>query len=179
MLYEPKDIIAFWYVSASLWYDSTPEFDAEVRDKWLAAHEAAARNEHAAWLDHPEGALALLLLLDQFPRNMFRGTPRAFATDVKAYEVAVQALARGFDQKFKNPWKRFFYLPFMHSERLADQKRCLELCLAAGDQGGIGASRIHLGIIARFGRFPHRNKAMGRDMTPAEQAYLDAGGWSG
>jgi uncharacterized protein (DUF924 family) len=67
----------------------------------------------------------------------------------------------------------------MHSERLADQKRCLELCLAAGDQGGIGASRIHLRIIARFGRFPHRNKAMGRDMTPAEQAYLDAGGWSG
>jgi uncharacterized protein (DUF924 family) len=180
MTYEPKDILAFWYKAGPYrWYDATPEFDIEVRDKWLAAHEAAARGEHADWKDHPEGALALLLLLDQFPRNMFRGTARAFETDPKAYEVAVHAVGQGFDQKFKNPWKRFFYLPFMHSEQLADQKRCLDLCLAARDEGGIGASRIHLGIIARFGRFPHRNPAVGRETTPAEQAFLDAGGWSG
>jgi uncharacterized protein (DUF924 family) len=179
MTYEPTDIIAFWYHAAHLWYDSTPEFDEKVRTQWLAAHEAAAAGEHASWKETAEGALALLLLLDQFPRNMFRGTARAFTTDPQAYEVASHALAQGFDQKFKNPWKRFFYLPYMHSEHLPDQKRCLELCLAAGDQGGIGASRTHLAIIARFGRFPHRNPALGREMTAAEQAYLDKGGWSG
>ncbi|WP_020176928.1 DUF924 family protein [Methyloferula stellata] len=180
MTHLPKDIIAFWYEAGPYrWYDATPEFDVEVTAKWLAAHEMAARGDYDGWKDGPEGALALLLLLDQFPRNMFRGTPRAFATDPLAYEVAAHALAQGFDQKFKNPWRRFFYLPFMHSENLADQKRCLELCLACGDQGGIGASRIHLMLIARFGRFPHRNGVLGREMTPGEQAYLHAGGWSG
>jgi uncharacterized protein (DUF924 family) len=180
MTYEPKDVVAFWYQAGPYrWYDSTPEFDMEVRTKWLAAHECAAQHGHEDWMETAEGSLALLLLLDQFPRNMFRGTPRAFATDPLAHIVATKALDAGFDQKFKNPWRRFFYLPFMHAENLPDQKRCLDLCLKAGDQGGIGASRMHLQIIARFGRFPHRNVALGRDMTPAEQAFLDQGGWSG
>jgi len=177
---QPKDIIAFWYQAGPYkWYDSTPEFDEEVRSAWLDAHERATEGTYDAWTETAEGSLALLLLLDQFPRNMFRGTPRAFETDPKAKLVAEAALERGHDKLFKNPWKRFFYLPFMHAEDLAAQKRCLELCLAAGDQGGIGASRTHLLIIAKFGRFPHRNAALGREMTRDEQAFLDQGGWSG
>jgi uncharacterized protein (DUF924 family) len=108
---------------------------------------------------------------------MFRGTPHAYATDALALRVAVQAIENGLDQKFRTLWKRFFYFPFMHSERLADQKRGLELCCAAEDEGGIEASRIHLAIIEKFGRFPHRNAILGRETTAEEQAYLDADGY--
>jgi uncharacterized protein (DUF924 family) len=177
--FSPKDVIQFWYEAGpERWFSPDPGFDAKVRDKWLSAHEAAARGELAAWEDSAEGMLALLLLLDQFPRNMFRGLPHAYATDLLALGVASRAMARRDDQNFKNPWKRFFYLPFMHSERLADQERCLDLCRAAGDEGAYRAALDHLDIIARFGRFPHRNAALGRTTTPQEQAFLDAGGFA-
>ena len=121
--------------------------------------------------------MALLLLLDQFPRNMFRGTARMFATDPAAVEVATLALAHGFDAQVPEALRSFFYLPFMHSERLEDQQRALELYAGAPD-GGKWAT-THADIIRRFGRFPHRNAMLGRTTTPEEQAFLDAGGFAG
>ncbi len=177
--FTAQDVIKFWYEAGpERWFSPDPGFDAQVRESWLSAHEAAARRELSAWEEAAEGMLGLLLLLDQFPRNMFRGLPHAYATDLLAYGVATRAMARRDDLKFKNPWKRFFYLPFMHSERLTDQERCLDLCRAAGDEGAYRAGLEHLDIIARFGRFPHRNLALGRMTTKEEQAFLDAGGFA-
>lgn len=177
--FTASDVIKFWYEAGSgRWFSPDPGFDAQVRDSWRDAHEAAARRQLSDWEETAEGMLALLLLLDQFPRNMFRNMPHAYATDLLAYGIATRAMTRRDDLKFKNPWKRFFYLPFMHSERLADQKRCLDLCRAAADEGASQASREHLDIIARFGRFPHRNAVLGRVTTPEEQAFLDAGGFA-
>jgi uncharacterized protein (DUF924 family) len=176
----PGDVIKFWEeAGAARWFSSDAAFDAKVRGRWLQTHEIAARQQLAGWEAHAQGMLALLLLLDQFPRNMFRGSPRAFATDSLARSVAARALARRDDLKFENPWKRFFYLPFMHSERLADQERCVDLCRAGGDEEAYRFGQMHLDIIARFGRFPHRNATLGRITTPEEQAFLDAGGFSG
>ncbi|MGO9133986.1 MAG: DUF924 family protein [Methylovirgula sp.] len=175
----PTDVVKFWYEAGfDRWFSPDPAFDAQVRAAWLLTHEAAARGELADWEATAEGMLALLLLLDQFPRNMFRGLPHAYATDLLAYNVAMRAMARRDDLKFKNPWKRFFYLPFMHSEQIADQERCLDLCRAAADEGAYRAALDHLDIISRFGRFPHRNAALGRSTTPEEQAFLNAGGFS-
>lgn len=175
----PADVVKFWQEAApTRWFAPDPAFDAELRATWLPAHEAAARGELAAWEATAEGMLALLLLLDQFPRNMFRGSAHAYATDGLAYSLAGRALARRDDLKFENPWKRFFYLPFMHSERLADQECCLDLCRAAGDAESYEAAQVHLHIIARFGRFPHRNAALGRLTTLEEQAFLDSGGFA-
>ncbi len=177
--FTAQDVIKFWYEAGpERWFSPDPVFDAKVRENWLAAHESAARRELSDWEETAEGMLALLLLLDQFPRNMFRGLPHAYATDLLAHGVATRAMSRRDDLKFKNPWKRFFYLPFMHSERLTDQERCLDLCRAAGDEGAYRASLEHIDIIARFGRFPHRNLALGRTSTKEEQAFLDAGGFA-
>ena len=177
--YAPSTVIKFWYEAGSeRWFSPDPGFDAQVRENWLAAHEAAARRQLSEWEATAEGMLALLLLLDQFPRNIFRGLPHAYATDLLAYGVATRAMARRDDLQFKNPWKRFFYLPFMHSERLVDQERCLDLCRAAADKGAYRAGLEHLDIIARFGRFPHRNAVLGRVTTAEEQAFLDAGGFA-
>lgn len=176
----PGDVIKFWKeAGVDRWFASDPAFDAQIRERWLAAHELAARRQLADWEADAEGMLALLLLLDQFPRNMFRGSPHAFATDLLARGVAERAMARRDDLKFETPWKRLFYLPFMHSERLADQQRCLDLCRVANDEDGSRFSLLHFDIIARFGRFPHRNATLGRTTTPEEQAFLDAGGFSG
>ena len=127
----------------------------------------------------PEGALALLILLDQFPRNMFRGAARAFATDPLARAIAAGALLKGFDAQVPPEMRGFFYLPFMHSEDLADQERCVALYQAAGDADGLKWAQEHADIIRRFGRFPHRNAVLGRASTPEEQAFLDSGGFAG
>lgn len=175
----PSDVVKFWDAAGpERWFTPDPVFDAQVRARFLAAHEAAARGQLAAWEATPQGMLGLILLLDQFPRNMFRGLPQAYATDLLGYNVAERALARRDDLRFETPWKRFFYLPFMHSERLADQERARDLCLAAGDELAYASALEHLDIIARFGRFPHRNAALGRATTPAEEAFLAAGGFS-
>jgi uncharacterized protein (DUF924 family) len=147
--------------------------------KFLAIHEAAARGELAAWEESPEGALALVILLDQFPRNMFRGSAHAFATDPLARAVANRALARGFDQVTDEMVRPFFYLPFMHSELAADQDRSVRLHGAFGDAERLRHAVIHHDIVVKFGRFPHRNHAMGRDTTPAEREFLDGGGFAG
>ena len=178
MAVTPEEVLSFWREAGpDRWYRADSEFDARVRARFLATHEAAAAGKLAAWETTPEGALALLIALDQFPRNMFRGTARAFATDPLARAAADRAIARGFDWAFPMPERNFCYLPFEHSERLADQKRSLALCEAAGDADAIKWAKLHLDVIRRFGRFPHRNEMLGRVSTPEEIAFLEGGGF--
>ncbi len=174
------EIISFWREAGpEKWFEQDEDFDRAIRSRFLAVHEAAARGELAAFEESAEGALALVLLLDQFPRNMFRGSARAFATDPLARAVANRALARGFDLKTDEPMRPFFYLPFMHSELIADQERCVGLYQALGDAEQLGYALTHRDIVAKFGRFPHRNRALGRATTPAELEFLNSGGFEG
>lgn len=176
----PAQVVAFWREAGPpRWFGKDAAFDADIRKRFLSVHEAAAAGLLAAWEDTADGALALLLVLDQFPRNMFRGSARAYATDDQAREVAKRALARGFDLRFSSPERRFFYLPFMHAEDLAEQERCISLCAAAGDREGVDYAVLHADIIRRFGRFPHRNAVLGRATTEEERAFLAAGGFAG
>ncbi len=176
----PIEIVTFWREAGpDKWFADDPAFDLTVRSRFLGAHEAAARGELAAWEDSREGALALVLLFDQFPRNMFRGEARAFATDAMARAVAERALARGFDQGTDATMRPFFYLPFMHSETPADQDRCVRLYEALGDSEHLRYATEHRDVIKKFGRFPHRNRALGRTTTPAEQEFLDDDGAGG
>jgi uncharacterized protein (DUF924 family) len=177
---SPAEIIQFWREAGpDKWFAANDAFDREIRARFLAAHEAAARGELAAWEEKPEDALALLILLDQFPRNIFRRSAHAFATDPLARRAAEQALARGFDRAVDKDLRLFFYLPFMHSEALADQDRSLRLLEALGDAEQKKYAVIHRDIIARFGRFPHRNRVLGRITTPEEKRFLDEGGFAG
>jgi uncharacterized protein (DUF924 family) len=176
---KPADIVAFWRAAGpKRWFEKDEAFDAEIRRRFLAVHAAAAASKLGAWEQNAEGALALLLLLDQFPRNMFRGNARTFATDPLARAIASRALLNGFDGVFPE-MRQFFYLPFMHSEDLADQERCIALYKANGDADGQKWAELHADIIRRFGRFPHRNAVLGRTTTPQEQAFLDSGGFAG
>lgn len=176
----PAEIVTFWREAGpDKWFADDHAFDLAVRSKFLAAHEAAARGEIAAWQDDREGALALVLLFDQFPRNMFRGEARAFATDAMARAAADRAIARGFDQATDLTMRPFFYLPLMHSEALVDQDRCVRLYEALADAEHLRYAREHRDVIRTFGRFPHRNRALGRTTTQAEREFLegdDAGG---
>jgi uncharacterized protein (DUF924 family) len=177
---DPSGILQFWRSAGEQkWFDADAAFDAEIRRQFLPAYESASSGRLEELEATPEGALALLILLDQMPRNMFRGTARAYATDPLARAVAQRALARGFDRAVAPSERQFFYLPFMHSEALADQERCLELYRAAGDAEGLQHAEEHAAIIRRFGRFPHRNALLGRPTTADEQAFLDAGGFAG
>jgi uncharacterized protein (DUF924 family) len=177
---NPAEIVTFWREAGpDKWFADDHAFDFTVRSKFFAAHEAAARGELAAWQDDREGALALVLLFDQFPRNMFRGEARAFATDAMARAVADRALARGFDQATDPTMRPFFYLPLMHSESPVDQDRCLRLYEALGDTEQLRYAREHRDVIKDFGRFPHRNRALGRATTPAEREFLDRDGADG
>ena len=172
-------VLAFWREAGpAKWFKKDPAFDADFRDRFLAGHEAAARGELDDWAGTADGALALLILLDQFPRNAFRGSERMFATDGKAREIAGRAIAAGFDQQVDKEMRNFFYLPLMHSESLQDQQQAVALTEPlGGDQHRFAL--LHLDIIEKFGRFPHRNAVLGRATTPAEQAFLDAGGFAG
>jgi len=174
-----RDVTDFWRTAGpERWFAKNDAFDAEFRTRFLAAHEAAARGELDHWSHEPVGALALLVLLDQFPRNTFRGQARAFATDPKALAVAREAIEAGLDLQVEADLRRFFYLPFMHSESLADQERSVELNTAL-DANTQRFAVLHRDIIARFGRFPHRNKLLGRATTAQEQRFLDEGGFAG
>ena len=173
----PDAVTSFWRdAGMAKWFGGGDAFDAECRDRFPDAHHAAARREHAHWMDDAEGALALLILLDQIPRNVFRGSGHAFASDGLARQYATQALAAGFDAASEPELRMFFYLPFEHSEDMADQDRAVELFAALGNDNLLGYANAHRDVIARFGRFPHRNAALGRSNTPDEQAWLDAGG---
>jgi uncharacterized protein (DUF924 family) len=182
----PADILAFWFgrpgdpaygQARSVWFRKDAGFDDEIRSRFLADVEAALAGQLAHWAATPDGLLALLILLDQFPRNLFRGEARAFAGDAQARALAATAVAEGWDQPLSAVEKLFVYLPFEHSESLADQERSLalftELAAAhAGCEGFLDYARRHFEVIARFGRFPHRNAALGRDSTADEAAYL-------
>jgi uncharacterized protein (DUF924 family) len=180
MLATPADVLAFWRAAGpDKWFEKDDAFDAAIRARFLGTYEAAAAGRLVAWESEAESALALTIVLDQFPRNMFRGEARAFAADPIARAVADNAIARGFDRRYVPPERRFFYLPFMHAENLADQERCIALCRAAADDEGVKYAELHADIIRRFGRFPHRNRVLGRTTRPDEQAFLDDGGFAG
>ena len=171
------DVVRFWREAGMrAWFNGGEAFDRECESRFLDAHLAAARREHDAWLENAEGALALLLLLDQIPRNVFRGSGHAFATDGLARHHADRALAAGHDAAFEPDLRAFFYLPFEHSEDLADQQRSVELFRPLGNEVYTKYALEHLRVIERFGRFPHRNRALGRVSTAEERAWLEAGG---
>ena len=174
------DVLAYWRaLGPKRWFVTDAAVDAEIRDKFLGLYTAALAGGLVHWENDASGALAHVLVLDQFPRNMFRGSARAFAADPLARKVATRAIDRGFDQRFAVPERCFFYLPFEHSELLADQERCVALNRASGDADGVKWAELHADIIRRFGRFPHRNRVLGRVTTPEEQAFLDDGGFAG
>jgi len=175
-----EDVSAIWRdAGQDRWFKPDAGFDAQIRERFLDTHEAAAAGRLDEWQQTADGTLALLILLDQFPRNMFRGTPRAFATDSKALQIAERAIERGHDQKIDAPLRSFFYLPFMHSERLGDQERCLALYHELGNAEALKYAELHRDAIRRFGRFPHRNEILGRQSTPEEIVYLEGGGFRG
>jgi len=174
------DVLAFWRAAgAAKWFKKNAAFDAEIASRFQALWRDAAAGVLADWEAAPEPALSLVLVLDQFPRNMFRGKAEAFAADALARGVAERAIAREFDQKVPASERVFFYLPFEHSENLADQERAIALVSTLGDADLVRWAEMHADIIRRFGRFPHRNSAVGRASTREEQEFLDAGGFAG
>ena len=175
----PSGILAFWRdAGPRRWYTRDDDFDVEICARYLDLWQSAAGGEMASWEASDDGALALVIVLDQFPRNMFRGHPGTYATDTLARDVARRAIDRGVDRRIDPHLREFLYLPFMHSEELADQLRCIELSRQAGHAENLKWAEHHAGIIRRFGRFPHRNVILGRESTPEEQAYLDEGGFA-
>jgi uncharacterized protein (DUF924 family) len=176
---EALEVVEFWkQAGPELWFAKDPEFDTRFRERFLSRYEAASRGELASWLETPEGALALCILLDQFPRNSFRGTPRMYATDTMARAVADATIRAGHDRALPHPLALFVYLPFGHSEDLTDQERSVELARRLGEPH-LSHAEHHRDIVRRFGRFPHRNTILGRPMRPEEQRYLDEGGFKG
>lgn len=175
----PADVVAFWRdAGPDRWFAKDDAFDQRFHALCLPLHEAAARGALDSWRATPEGALALVLLLDQFPRNCFRGTARMFATDAAARAVASEAIEAGHDRAVEPALRVFFYLPFEHSESLEDQERSVAL-MAPLDAQSRSFAEVHRDIIRRFGRFPHRNALLGRATTPEEQRFLDEGGFAG
>jgi uncharacterized protein (DUF924 family) len=177
-----SDVLSFWFGAPDSpargrmrkeWFKKDPAFDEQIREKFLATHEGAAAGKLDAWADTPYGALALIVVLDQFPRNLFRDSPRAFSTDAKALATARDTVERGFDRLLRRVERNFIYLPFEHSEDLATQRRSLALFGSSSSGGEVGDfARRHYEIIARFGRFPHRNKVLGRESTAEEIEFL-------
>ena len=176
----PSDVIAFWREAGpKKWFGGGAAFDAQIQEHFGETHLIAARGDLADWENTAEGTLALLLLTDQFPRNLYRKSAHAFATDEMAREIAERALARGFDAQTEPGLRGFFYLPFEHHEDAASQARAVALFEKLGDKLGLDYAKLHADLIARFGRFPHRNAVMGRISTPEEAAYLAQGGFAG
>jgi uncharacterized protein (DUF924 family) len=176
---EAAAVVAFWRdAGPGAWFAKHPEFDRAFRERFLVLHEAAAEGRRADWIGSPEGALALVLLLDQFPRNAFRGSPRMYATDAMARAISAVAISAGHDRQVEPALRAFFYIAFGHSEDLADQERGVALCRSLGERD-LAHAEHHRDIVRRFGRFPHRNPILGRKMRPEEQRYLDDGGYAG
>ncbi|WP_027144917.1 DUF924 family protein [Mesorhizobium sp. WSM3626] len=172
-------VTKFWRdAGEDAWFEKNNAFDADFRDGFLDFHYAAARREYDDWSGYAEGSLALMILLDQFPRNCFRGTGHMFATDPLAKHFAQKAVAAGHDVVLEPEVRVFLYLPFEHSENLADQDLSVELHTARAEFN-LKYALEHRDIIQRFGRFPHRNRMLGRETTAEEKAFLDDGGFSG
>jgi uncharacterized protein (DUF924 family) len=174
----PRDVLDFWFkeIEPKAWFTNDPAFDEKTRSRFLDDVTAARAGQHDDWIDTPEGSLALLILLDQFPRNLFRGTADAFASDAKARDAARHAIDKGFDLETPHGIRQFFYMPLMHSEDMADQSACVELSRErrGADSDTYSYAVKHRDVIARFGRFPGRNAALGRTSTEAETEYLQS-----
>ncbi|PBC08909.1 DUF924 family protein [Mesorhizobium sp. WSM3859] len=176
---RPLSVTKFWRdAGEDAWFEKSDAFDLDFRNRFLELHYAAARRECDDWNAHAEGSLALMILLDQFPRNCFRGTGHMYATDPLARYFADRAIAAGQDLELEELFRVFLYLPFEHSEALADQERSVQLTSARAPEY-LKYAEEHLEIIRRFGRFPHRNHMLGRATTAEERAFLDGGGFSG
>lgn len=177
-LITPSTIVDFWKEAGpGKWYKKDPQFDFVVRESMHAAHFAAARRQLDDWMDKAEGALALMIVLDQYPRNSFRGTAHQFATDALGLMFAKKTFQLGYPASFDPDLRQFFMTPFEHSEDLADHDALIPLI---GDLPEVAKfAKIHRDIIVRFGRFPHRNACLGRETTVEEQAFLDDGGFAG
>ncbi|MEM8773647.1 MAG: DUF924 family protein [Pseudomonadota bacterium] len=178
----PEDILEFWLdeVGPKGWYDQSEALDQEIRDKFGDAYKHACEGRYGLWLTYPNGTLAYIILMDQFPRNMFRETDRSFATDKHAVAAAKAAIDRRWDLRIDEPARQFFYLPLMHSENLCDQDRCVRLiCERMPDYGAENMlhARAHREVIRKFGRFPYRNDALKRTTTQAEASFLEQGGY--
>ncbi|MEA3412404.1 MAG: DUF924 family protein [Pseudomonadota bacterium] len=175
---SPGDIIGFWFSGTARkhWFNTTGAFDQEIRERFLKTWHAAERGELSQWESSAEGALALAIVLDQFPLNMFRDRPEAFSTEAAAREVSTRAIDNGLDRELDEEQKGFLYIPFMHSEDLSDQDRCIALYRREGMTKSLEWARHHHEIVRRFGRFPHRNAILGRKSTDEEATYLNASG---
>ncbi|SFR10667.1 DUF924 family protein [Poseidonocella sedimentorum] len=180
---KPEEVLKFWLdeIEPKDWYIPPEGFDETVRTRFADTWAEACDGAYGMWLTYPSGALAYIILLDQFPRNMFRGTARSFETDKYALAAAKIAISRGWDLKIDEPARQFFYLPLMHSESQSDQDRCVRLIMERMPIGGPNQllhARAHREVIRRFGRFPYRNAALGRKTTPQEERYLGEGGYA-
>lgn len=169
-----REVMDFWFAEGmpEQWFRATPALDGEIRSRFLATWEAARDGRLADWEREAEGACALVIVMDQFPLNMFRDEAAAFSTEADSRHVAERAIARGLDRELDGPRKAFLYMPYMHSEDPADQDRSVALYEAAGLAYNLEFARHHRDIVRRFGRFPHRNRILGRENTPEEEAYL-------
>lgn len=169
-----QTLIDFWFSPrvAKLWFNSTPAFDDELRERFADTYQAGYHGELDDWEATALGALALVILFDQIPLNIFRKQPQSFATEARAREVAARAIARGFDAELDDPQKAFLYMPYMHSEKLADQDTSVDLFTRAGLKNNLRFAQHHREIVRRFGRFPHRNEILGRESTAEEVAWL-------
>ena len=177
---DPQTIVDFWRdAGPERWFEKDEAFDRTIAERFGDIYEQALLGELDHWRDRPTGSLALVLLLDQFPRNMFRGTPRAFASDEKARAIGRASLARGDHETVGEDLNQFLALPLMHSENLADQEACVGWMREIGDEANQKAAEEHRDIVARFGRFPHRNAIFGREHRPEERAFIEAGGFAG
>lgn len=180
---DPVEVLDYWLgeLGPDGWYAAGDELDAEIRDRFADVWQAAADGGLDHWVDGPAGALAFLVVTDQFPRNMWRGTARAFATDAQALAAARRAIAEGWDMAAPEPERQFFYLPLMHSEAMQDQEDCIGLIVERMPETGASNAlhaRAHAEIIRRFGRFPYRNAALGRETSAEEAAFLEGGGYA-
>jgi uncharacterized protein (DUF924 family) len=178
-LVGPADVVSFWRdAGPEKWFKKDPEFDRAIAERFASVHAEAAAGRKRDWAKTPEGALALILVLDQFSRNMFRNTPKAFAQDEMACAIACEAVDAGFDKEVAPELRFFLHMPFMHAETIAEQERCVSIFHHVAPDN-LSYARDHERIIRRFGRFPHRNQILGRHTSPAEQAFLDGGGFAG
>ena len=179
---NPEEILSFWLdeVGPKGWYMGGAELDQEIRDRFSDIYKRACQGALSLWLTYPSGTLAYIILMDQFPRNMFRGDAKAFATDKAAVAAAKAAIARGWDMRIDEPARQFFYLPLMHSECQTDQYRSVRLIktrMVEGGESNLLHAKAHRDVIRQFGRFPYRNEALGRESTPSEEKYLKDGGY--
>ncbi len=180
MEHEITEILDFWLAAGpKKWWKKDDHFDAEIKRRFGGVHEAASRGELDHWAKEPDSALALIIVMDQFSRNLFRDDGRAFALDARCREIVGDVMEVGLDRKMRSEIAVFCYMPLMHSEQLEDQKTGLVEMSRLGLEDNVKYARIHLEIIERFGRFPHRNKVLGRVTSKDEQAFLDGGGFSG